>query len=380
MREGPSRPDRARPRGIDPRITMRRTSPRTDRGRLLQGRRDDGQASILLIFGMVIALLSLTVLFVRVGAANDQRSQAQTAADAAALAAVGALRDHAARQLADGVFPMPRYDEEIARDRAEAYARENGAVLTDIQASDNVMGRSGNIVRVEVRGALCQKELEPDGSRDWNDIVCDGEDDSGSTAVGNASAIAIIEMGSGCGRQDMELTCDGASVDDVDQASGYFDVYLIDRVGEYAFDPNSVFGGGAIVDCADLGRLDPAMCATHKVLNDEFPGFYISAGGYRDEGTSDHGYGQAVDYMMADLGGVPTPEMDATALQVIDFLIQNHRELEVKGIIYNYRIWNPAKDAVGPWSSVSRPAGERGSNTQNHVDHVHLSVGPPPFR
>lgn len=359
---------------------MRRTTLRMERRRHLLGRRDDGQANILLLFGMTIALLSLTVLFMRVGFANDQRSQAQTAADAAALAAVSALRDHAADQMAGGAYPMPRYDEEAATARAENFARENGAVLTDIRASDNVMGRSGNIVRVEVRGALCQKELEPDGSRHWNDVVCEGEEDMSATSFGSAAAIAIIDLNADCGRDEVGLNCDGSAIGDSVQASALFDVHLVDQEGQYEFDPNSVFGAGAIVDCAELGSLHPAMCAAHQRLNEQFPGFYLNAGGYRNEPTSDHGYGEAVDYMMADLGGTPTPEMDATAVRVIDFLIQNHQEMQVKGIIYDYHIWNPARDAVEPWESVKRHAGFRGNPTQDHVDHIHLSAGPPPFR
>ncbi|GAB3745994.1 pilus assembly protein TadG-related protein [Nocardiopsis nanhaiensis] len=360
---------------------MRRSSPHTARRRQLQGRRDDGQANILLLFGLTLGLLALTVLFVRVGAANDMRSQAQTAADAAALAAVGALRDEAADQLSTGVFPMPRYDEEIAESRAETYARENGAVLTDIRASDNVMGRSGNIVRVEIRGALCQKELEEDGSRHWNDVVCEDEDDvDGSAVVGDAEAIAMIEMSTDCGRDDDGLVCDGAPVTDAEQASEFFDVHLIDQEGQYRFDPDVVFGGGPVVDCDSLGGLHPAMCAAHGVLNEEFPGFYISAGGYRPGDESDHGFGEAVDYMMADYGATPTPEMHATAIEVIDFLIQNHQEMQVKGIIYDYHIWNPNRDATGPWMEVRRTATYHGNPTLDHVDHIHLSVGPPPFR
>ncbi|WP_431868663.1 pilus assembly protein TadG-related protein [Nocardiopsis eucommiae] len=360
---------------------MRRPPSSSVRRRRLQGRRDDGQANVLLLFGLTLSLLALTVLFVRVGAANDMRSQAQTAADASVLAAVAGLRDHAARQLSDGVHPMPRYDEEIARSRAETYARNNGGVLTDIRASDNAMGRFGNIVRVEVRGALCQKELTEDGSRAWNDVVCDGEEDASGSFEGTAAAIAIIDLSAECGRESDGLVCGGQDVTDQDQAREFFDVHLIDQEGRFKFDPNSVFGGGAITDCGSLGGLHPQMCAAHEALNQEFPGFYLSAGGYRDEAGSDHGFGQAVDYMMADLGATPTPEMDATAIEVIDFLIANAQDLNVKGIIYNYHIWSPSRDSTGPWMEVRRPANRvYGNPTLDHVDHIHLSAGPPPFR
>ncbi|WP_017569985.1 pilus assembly protein TadG-related protein [Nocardiopsis halotolerans] len=356
------------------RRTLPRTAPRP--GRRLLGRDDDGQANVLLLFGLTLALLALTLLFVRVGAANDQRSRTQTAADAAALAAVSALQEQAARDIVNDVYPMPWFDEGVARERAEEYARANGAVLTDIRASDNVMGRSGNIVRVEVRGAVCQRELEEDGSRHWNDVVCDGSEEETDTVVGNASAIAIVQIPHQCGRDDGQLVCDGGVVADFESAKRLIEVHLVDQEGRYGFDPQFVGGGGATVACASLGALHPTMCAVHERLQQEFPGFYLSAGGRRDEPGSDHHTGEAVDYMMAELGGVPTPQMHQTAVTVINWVIQNSHRLGVKGVIYEQHIWNATRgDPVGPWASVRRPMEDRGSNTQNHVDHIHLAAG-----
>lgn len=348
-------------------------APRPERR--LGGRGDDGQAGILLLFGLTLALLALTLLFVRVGAANDSRSRTQTAADAAALAAVGALQDKAARDMVGGVYPMPWFDEEVAKGRAEEYARANGAVLTSIRASDNVMGRSGNIVRVEVRGAVCQKELEEDGSRHWNDVVCDGTEDETRTVVGNASAIAVVRVSPECGRAGGDLVCGGGTITDFRTAKGLIDVHLVDQEGRYKFDPSFVFGGGPMVDCSSLGALHPIMCAVHERLQAEFGGFYLSAGGRREEPGSDHHTGEAVDYMMASLGGVPTPEMHATAVQVIDWAIQNSRQLGIKGVIYEQHIWNAARDPIGPWESVRRRMEDRRDNTQNHIDHIHLAAG-----
>ncbi|WP_160051678.1 pilus assembly protein TadG-related protein [Nocardiopsis sp. FR26] len=350
-------------------------------GRHLMGRRDDGQANILLLFGLTLALLALTLLFVRVGAANDSRSQTQTAADAAALAAVGALQDKAAREMLNGAYPMPWFEEEVAEARAREYARANGAVLTSIRASDNVMGRSGNIVRVEVRGARCQKELEEDGSRHWNDVVCDGTEDEARTVVGNASAIAIVRVPSQCGRDAGELVCDGGPITDLGSAKRLIDVHLVDQEGRYRFNPNVIFGGGPMVDCSSLGALHPVMCAVHQRLQAEFGGFYLNAGGQRNEPGSDHHTGEAIDYMVADLGGTPTDAMHASAVQVINWSIQNARQLGIKGIIYEQHIWNATRgDPVGPWESVRRPMEDRHNNTQNHVDHIHLAAGDGPMR
>ncbi|MBE3000753.1 pilus assembly protein TadE [Nocardiopsis sp. HNM0947] len=344
-------------------------------------RDDQGQASVLLLFGLTLALLALTVLFVRVGGANDLRSQAQTAADAAALAAVSAMQDEAASDLASGSFPMPAYDEDAATERAEEYARANDAVLTDIRASDNTMGRNGNIVRVEVRGALCQKELEEDAGREsWNDTVCDGEEEDVDTVTGNASAIAIMHSPTDCDRDGEDLSCGGAGVDDVSAARGLIDVNLVDEEGEYTFDPDAVvFASGATVSCGSLNVI-PEACETHEVLNEEFPGFYLSAGGFRPEEDSDHGHGQAIDYMVAPLGGEPTEQMDQTALTVVNWVIENHEELGVKGLIYDREIWNPARDPHGTFPGTGRPHGIGEDNTQGHVDHIHLAIGPPPMR
>ncbi len=344
------------------------------------GRGDDGQANILLLFGLTLALLALTLLFVRIGAANDSRSQTQTAADAAALAAVSALQEQAAQDIVDGVYPMPWFDEDVAEKRAEEYARANGAVLTDLRASDNVMGRNGNIVRVEVRDAICQKELEEDGSRHWNDVVCDGAEDETDTVVGNASAIAIVRIPHQCGRDGGDLVCDGGPVTGAADAKRLIDVHLIDQEGRYRFDPQFVGGGGPMVDCSSLGALHPTMCAVHQRLQSEFGSFFLSAGGRRDEPGSDHGSGEAVDYMLAELGGVPTDDMHGNAIVVINWAIQNAHRLGIKGIIYEQHIWNATKgDPVGPWASVRRPMGDRDGNTQNHIDHIHLAAGDGPM-
>jgi hypothetical protein len=361
------------------RIPRRAATAARFRRPLLSGRDDTGQSNVLLLFGLTLALLSLTLLFVRVGAANDQRSQVQTAADAAALAAVSALRDQAAQDLFDGAYPMPWFDEETAEARAEEYARENGAVLTDIRASDNVQGRNGNIVRVEVRGAICQRELEEDGSRPWNDVTCDGSEDDADTVVGNASAIAIVHPPNECGRaSDGLIECVSGPIDSLDTALSMIRVNLVDQEGTYRFDPSRVFGGGAIVDCESLGGLHPRMCGVHQALQSEFGGFYLTAGGYRAEEGSDHNSGEAIDYMMATIGQVPSGDMDATAVTVINWLIQNADRLGVKGIIYNRLIWNRTRttpDPVGQWPGVARHYPHYGNITLDHVDHIHVAAG-----
>lgn len=218
---------------------------------------DQGHATLFVILGLTLALLALTVLFIRIGGAQDQRSQAQMAADAAALAAVGEIKDRAAERLLDFGFANATFEPGAGRSQAEAYAQSNNAVLDDIRASDDSYGSTGHIVRVEVRGALCQRELEEDGSRHWSDLACDGteEDEDFSTIEGNAAAIAEVDMPqcSGGFLGDGDTVCDGVTVSDLESARSVIEVRLVEEEGQYLFrGPSSAGGGGG-----DLGPVDP---------------------------------------------------------------------------------------------------------------------------
>ncbi|MFE3455903.1 hypothetical protein ACFXKD_00030 [Nocardiopsis aegyptia] len=169
--------------------------------------------------------------------------------------------------------------------------------------------------------------------------------------------------------------------------SGRYVADVLDNIAEYDAIPvgspaaaGSVQEVGAQTPCANLGQMHPDACTMHDHLNEVFGGWYVSAGGWRDEPTSDHGHGQAIDYMLAADGDMPTPQMSAQGIVVVDYLTANAEQFNVKGLIYQQRIWNPNKQSVGPWQEVSLPMDDRGSITENHFDHVHVSVGPPPFR
>lgn len=67
-------------------------------------RRDEGSTQIVMLLAMVCAL-GLSVLAIQVAQANDMRSRAQIAADAAAIAAVTPLRDAALSRALNGTCP-----------------------------------------------------------------------------------------------------------------------------------------------------------------------------------------------------------------------------------------------------------------------------------
>ncbi|MDT0304116.1 pilus assembly protein TadG-related protein [Streptomonospora wellingtoniae] len=206
--------------------------------------RDSGQANLFMLIGLTISLIAILLLFVRVGNANNLRSDAQTAADASALAAAGVARDHAARALADDEIPYSRlYDPAEGRTAAEHYAAQNGATVEQIRASDDSQGNVGNIVRVEIQTKSCQRELQKDGSRHWSDAACTESDDpdAETSHSGNASAIAEVVMPE-CeyafgGSEIVGLTCDGEQVQGFAHAQQLIDVRLTDSEGKYIYKP-----------------------------------------------------------------------------------------------------------------------------------------------
>ena len=79
-------------------------------------------------------------------------------------------------------------------------------------------------------------------------------------------------------------------------------------------------------------------------------------GGYRPNG-GEHSTGQAVDFMISSQS-----QGDAIAA-----FVQNHvSEFNVQYIIWRQRYWEPGSS----WDLME----DRGSTTQNHYDHVHVTV------
>ena len=78
-------------------------------------------------------------------------------------------------------------------------------------------------------------------------------------------------------------------------------------------------------------------------------------GGRRPGTGSDHNTGEAVDIMISG----------STGDRISEYLIKNASALNVKYVIFEQRIWMPGRG----WKSME----DRGSATQNHMDHVHAS-------
>lgn len=117
-------------------------------------------------------------------------------------------------------------------------------------------------------------------------------------------------------------------------------------------------------------ELGPVQPQTAVVANTIGPMFGIATvGGWRDPATevydpNGHPAGLALDFMISDI-----PDGVATGDRLADYLIAHAAELGVSYIIWQQRIWTASRAAEG-WQLME----DRGSRTQNHMDHVHLSL------
>ncbi|PDP84831.1 hypothetical protein CQJ94_25690 [Glycomyces fuscus] len=82
--------------------------------------------------------------------------------------------------------------------------------------------------------------------------------------------------------------------------------------------------------------------------------------------ADDHGTGQACDFMMSAGGAMPSAANQSLGSQISQFGIDNADRLGIKYIIWEQQIWHSASRQ---WKWME----DRGSNTQNHYDHVHIS-------
>jgi hypothetical protein len=109
----------------------------------------------------------------------------------------------------------------------------------------------------------------------------------------------------------------------------------------------------------NLGPVKPWVQAAANELGGKFG--ISSIGGYRASAKDQNGHpaGRALDLMVSDV-------KRGTALA--EYARANARRLGVEYVIWRQRIWSVARNGEG-W----RPMEDRGSPTQNHMDHVHVN-------
>lgn len=126
-------------------------------------------------------------------------------------------------------------------------------------------------------------------------------------------------------------------------------------------DPGSsdkpVSGAPCGVSASIEGGLTPNAISAYRAVCANFPQVK-SYGGRRNDPGSDHNTGQAVDAMIRGQVGD----------EITAFLIKNRKELNIKYVIWEQKIYAPYTGWKG------RPMENRGGDTANHFDHVHISV------
>lgn len=88
---------------------------------------------------------------------------------------------------------------------------------------------------------------------------------------------------------------------------------------------------------------------------------------YRPGDSGDHGKGLAVDFMV--------PESSALGDSIADYAAANMSAKGISYIIWKQRFYSPYPSIYGPaytWNLMP----DRGSITENHYDHVHVSLNP----
>ena len=90
-----------------------------------------------------------------------------------------------------------------------------------------------------------------------------------------------------------------------------------------------------------------------------------SSSGDRPGDSGDHGKGLAIDFMV--------PVSSALGDQIADYAIQNMASRGISYIIWKQRFYAPYDSKYGP-AYTWNPMPDRGSVTENHYDHVHVSM------
>ena len=122
------------------------------------------------------------------------------------------------------------------------------------------------------------------------------------------------------------------------------------------------YAGLAIAKSENAG-LQPQTAAFKEEIANLFG--ITSFSGYRPGDSGDHGKGLAIDFMV--------PEGSELGDKVAEYAIQNMASRGISYIIWKQRFYAPFDSKYGP-ANTWNPMPDRGSVTENHYDHVHVSM------
>lgn len=120
---------------------------------------------------------------------------------------------------------------------------------------------------------------------------------------------------------------------------------------------------GLAVAKSDNAGLQPQTAAFKEEIANLFG--ITSFSGYRPGDSGDHGKGLAIDFMV--------PVSSALGDQIAEYAVQNMASRGINYIIWKQRFYAPYDSKYGP-AYTWNPMPDRGSVTENHYDHVHVSM------
>lgn len=122
------------------------------------------------------------------------------------------------------------------------------------------------------------------------------------------------------------------------------------------------YAGLAVAKSENAG-LQPQTAAFKEEIANLFGIIFFS--GYRPGDSGDHGKGLAIDFIV--------PESSELGDKIAEYAIQNMASRGISYIIWKQRFYAPFDSKYGP-ANTWNPMPDRGSVTENHYDHVHVSM------
>ena len=127
-------------------------------------------------------------------------------------------------------------------------------------------------------------------------------------------------------------------------------------------DGGAVSAGDKLAPMPGEGGLQDIAKLMGRIISRLWPKGVSSIGGWRPpDGYNEHYSGRALDVMINDA---------KTGDQVKDFSLANSKKFPIEWTLWKQKEWHPDGRVV--------PMGDRGSPTQNHMDHDHVFYAPQP--
>ncbi|MGX9297481.1 phage tail tip lysozyme [Tsukamurella paurometabola] len=127
------------------------------------------------------------------------------------------------------------------------------------------------------------------------------------------------------------------------------------------------FADGGAVGRQTAEGLNPGADQLRTLIMQKWPEIKTIGGRRSEDGYGEHSSGNAIDVMIPNYG---TAEGKALGDAVFAFLQQNATALQLNGVI-----WRQNSYGYGGSLTEGKAMSDRGSDTQNHMDHLHVILG-----